>query len=83
MITIYNVKKSEMLTHPNGEVFYLCELRGLSTDVKPKTIKNGSIENGSSFIEIDTGDIYLYDLDSKEWNNINGGESSESNSEEK
>lgn len=74
MISIYDVKKSEMLTHPNGEVFYLCELRGLSTDVKPKTIKNGSIENGSSFIEIDTGDIYLYDLHNEEWMNITNPE---------
>ncbi|MBO7695278.1 MAG: hypothetical protein J6T10_21860 [Methanobrevibacter sp.] len=84
MISIYDVKKSEMLTHPNGEVFYLCELRGLSTDVKPKSIKNGSIENGSSFIEIDTGDIYLYDLANEEWNNLNSGDtpSEETPSEE-
>ena len=85
MISIYNVKKSEMLTHPNGEVFYLCELRGLSTDLKPTARDNGSIENGSQFIEIDTGDIYLYDLNGKEWINISGGETpnEESNSEEK
>ena len=70
MISIYNVKKSEMLTHPNGEVFYLCELRGLSSDEKPKAINNGSIENGSQFIEIDTGNIYLYDLDSESWESI-------------
>ena len=70
MVTIYNVKKSEMLTHPNGEVFYLCELRGLSTDEKPTTIENGTIENGSAFIEINTGKVYLYNLDSKEWNEV-------------
>ena len=74
MISIYNVKKSEMLTHPNGEVFYLCELRGLSTDDKPKVIDNGSIENGSQFIEIDTGDVYLYDLDNESWENVTSGE---------
>lgn len=74
MISIYNVKKSEMLTHPNGEVFYLCELRGLSTDEKPTVIDNGSIENGSQFIEIDTGDIYLYDLDNESWEKITSGE---------
>ena len=73
MISIYNVKKSEMLTHPNGEVFYLCELRGLSTDEKPTAIDNGSIENGSQFIEIDTGDVYLYNLANEEWNNITSG----------
>lgn len=77
MISIYNVKKSEMLTHPNGEVFYLCELRGLSTDEKPIAIDNGSIENGSQFIEIDTGDVYLYDLDNEQWINLNGEENQE------
>lgn len=59
-----------MINHPNGEVFYLCELRGLSTDTKPTSIQNGTIENGSEFKEIDTGDVYLYDLENKEWDNI-------------
>lgn len=84
MVTIYNIKKSEMINHPNGEVFYLLELRGLSTDAKPKTIKNGTIENGSVFIEIDTGDVYMYDGNGKDWINLNGDTSEEqTNSEEK
>ena len=45
MITIYNTKKSN-IDRVNGEVFYLLELRGLSTDEKPITIANGTIENG-------------------------------------
>lgn len=84
MVTIYNIKKSEMINNPNGEVFYLLELRGLSTDTKPTTIKNGTIENGSVFIEIDTGDVYMYDGHGKDWINLNGEESEEqTNSEEK
>lgn len=67
MVTIYNIKKSEMINHPNGEVFYLLELRGLSTDEKPTSIENGTIENGSTFIEIDTGDVYIFDAENKEW----------------
>lgn len=67
MVTIYNIKKSEMINHPNGEVFYLLELRGLSTDEKPVEIENGTIENGSVFIEIDTQDVYIYDGENKEW----------------
>ena len=70
MVTIYNIKKSEMINHPNGEVFYLLELRGLSTDEKPTTIENGTIENGSVFIEIDTGNVSIYDLENKEWNEV-------------
>lgn len=68
MVTIYNIKKSEMINHPNGEVFYLLQLRGLSSDEKPVEIENGTIENGSEFIEIDTGDVYLFDAENKEWN---------------
>ena len=70
MVTIYNIKKSEMINHPNGEVFYLLELRGLSTDEKPVEIENGTIENGSVFIEIDTGDVYIFDAVNKEWNGV-------------
>ena len=77
MVTIYNVKKSEMINHPNGEVFYILELRGLSTDVKPTEIENGTIENGSVFIEIDTGDVYLYNGYTKEWLNVTSPETTE------
>jgi len=67
MVTIYNIKKSEMINHPNGEVFYLLELRGLSTDEKPTTIENGTIENGSVFIEIDTQEVFIYDGENEIW----------------
>lgn len=82
MITIYNIKKSEMINHPNGEVFYLLEMRGLSTDEKPLEIENGTIENGSVFIEIDTQDVYIYDGVSKEWINPDVDTESEEQSEE-
>ena len=68
MITIYDYKKTQVAN--NGKVTYLLELRGLSTDSKPTTIANGDIENGSSFIEIDTGDVYLYNGTSKEWSKV-------------
>lgn len=38
------------------------ELRGLSTDTKPTDVGNGSV-----FIEIDTGTIYMFDAVSKQW----------------
>ena len=28
------------------------------------------IDNGSVFIEIDTGTVFIYDLTSKEWNEV-------------
>lgn len=45
----------------------LVELRGLSTDTKPTAIDGIDICNGSSFVEIDTQDIYFYDSVSETW----------------
>ena len=39
------------------------ELRGLSTDTKPTE----DVENGTIFIEIDTGKIYMFDLENEQW----------------
>lgn len=67
MVTIYNVKK---VSGEKEEPKFLVELRGLSTDSKPIVLENGNIENGSQFIEIDTGKLYLFDAESKEWKEI-------------
>ena len=48
----------------------IVELRGLSTDVKPTKLGNEDIENGSTYIEIDTGSIYMFDAQSKTWKEI-------------
>ena len=67
MITIYDIKK---VKKQNATIKFLVELRGLSTDSKPTTIENGIVENGSSFLEIDKGDLYLYDLVGQQWNKV-------------
>lgn len=64
MITIYNVKKNSL---KNGIPYLLCELRGLSTDEKPTELEYGKINNGSVFIEMDTQNIYFFDLNSNSW----------------
>lgn len=46
------------------------ELRGLSTDNKPIEIDSKIIDNGSVFIEIDTGKMFFYDLDGKAWKEV-------------
>ena len=44
------------------------ELYGLSGDIKPTVTFNGvKIENGSSFLEMDTSKVYLYDAENDEW----------------
>lgn len=66
MVTIYNIKNS-ILKEQQPLLF---ELRGLSTDDKPTIIEDNPVDNGSSFIEIDTGKLYLYNLDGKTWEEI-------------
>lgn len=42
---------------------YIYEFRGLSTDEKPEPKKG----NGSTFFEIDTGDLYCFDEENGQW----------------
>ena len=67
MVTVYKMEKKEN----TGDI--LVELRGLEDDVKPTSINGGKIENGSTFIEIDTGDEYMYDLENTTWYKIASG----------
>ena len=47
---------------------YLFELVGLSTDEKPVGLFDGQpIKNGSTFLEIDTGAVFMYDQQNNIW----------------
>lgn len=50
-----------MVTHKTGDGI-TNEYYGISTDQKPK-----SPPNASTFYEIDTGELYMYDAESKKW----------------
>lgn len=63
MISIY--QKRDVITREGVETKEI-EMRGLSTDEKPTE----NIVNGTSFIEIDTGKVYMYDLENEEWKEI-------------
>jgi hypothetical protein len=67
VITIYDTKNNKF---EQEETFIIVELRGLSTDTKPTEINGKTINNGSTFIEIDTGKIYFYDLSNEEWKEV-------------
>ena len=67
MITIY--KNDNIKITKEGEIIS-AELRGLSTDTKPSTIEGKTINNGSVFIEIDTGKIFFFDGTSKTWKEV-------------
>lgn len=64
MISIYKVENTYI--KPSA-VFISVVLRGLSTDTKPTEVNDKKIDNGSVFIEIDTGKFYFYDLENEQW----------------
>lgn len=67
MISIYS--NVNLKSTSEGELSNF-ELRGLSTDEKPTEINGKKVDNGSTFIEIDTGKLYFYDLENEEWKEI-------------
>ena len=70
MISLFKNEKSRV----EGDVIYnVVDLRGLSDDEKPTTLGVNSIDNGSTFMEIDTGDKYMYDLENTTWYKIESG----------
>lgn len=69
MITISETGKSRGLGKNKKTIL---ELRGTSTDKSSLTdkVEKYSIDNGSIFIEIDTGKVYMYNLDTTSWSEI-------------
>ena len=67
MITIQKIENKRTV---EGEEAVNVELRGLSGDDKPIEIANKKVDNGSIFIEIDTGKIFMFDLENKLWKEI-------------
>ena len=47
----------------NGQTVQMSDLYGSSTDTKPTE----GLCNGSSFLEIDTGNVYFWDEDASDW----------------
>lgn len=63
MITVYRDNGLAMTT--DGALVEI-EMRGLSTDEKPTE----NIVNGTVFIEIDTGKVYMFDAEGTKWKEI-------------
>lgn len=60
------ITKREVLEYSESAYAEYIEASGLSTDTKP----TDGIATGSLFLEVDTGDVYAYDEDGTEWNQI-------------
>ena len=69
MITIYE-RKNISNNERNNNDYEMVEIRGLSTDTKPTKTGEKNIDNGSIFIEIDTGKLFFYDLSSQTWKEV-------------
>lgn len=67
MTTIQKIENQRTI---NMEEAITAELRGLSTDEKPVKIAGKKVDNGSVFVEIDTGKFYLFDFDNQEWKEV-------------
>ena len=67
MISLYKLENT--FIKPDSD-YISVELRGLSSDEKPTEMNGKKIDNGSAFIEMDTGKVYLYDLENEEWNEV-------------
>ena len=63
MVTIYKIERADI----KGAGKFLVEFRGLADDDKPTSIGGATIENGSSYLEMNTGKIYYYDLENTTW----------------
>lgn len=46
------------------------DLRGKSTYTKPTKANGNDVPHGSTYIEMDTGDCFMYDINDDTWNQI-------------
>ena len=67
MISI--VKTNYKTSDKSGE-YFVGDLAGLSTDAKPTEIDSMKVGNGCSFIEIDTGKLFFFDLENELWKEV-------------
>lgn len=67
MISLYKLENTDI--RPDGD-YISVEFRGLAGDTKPVEYNGKKIANGSTFIEIDTGKVFLYDIESEEWKEV-------------
>ena len=66
MITVTLAKQTNYDNQPAEDMYF--ELYGLSTDTKPtETYQGVAIRNTSVFYEMNTGKLYMYDADNKQW----------------
>lgn len=63
------VKTNYETTDKSGK-YFIGDLACNSSDTKPTEIDGMKVGNGCTLIEVDTGKIYLYDLENEQWNEV-------------
>lgn len=65
MVTIIEVKNKSI----DGTAVF--ELRGKSSDAKPIGFYNEAlVGNGSTFLEMDTGNVFMFDEENQKWEEL-------------
>ena len=59
-------KNSTLIEVKDGQALYAAELYGSSTDSKP----TAGYANGTIFLEVDTGNVYLFDETAGSWTKL-------------
>lgn len=63
------IKTNYETTNKSGK-YFIGDLGGLSTDEKPTQIDGMKVGNGCTYLEIDTGKIFFYDLENEQWKEV-------------
>lgn len=58
-----SIIKTDVIKNEEGKIIKTAQFAGLSTDSKPTE----DVGNGSFFIEENTGKIYIFDEENKQW----------------
>lgn len=64
------VNKKERVRIVGENIYELVEFSGNSEDTKPTEDGGRLVDNGSVFIEVDTGKLFFYDLENEEWKEV-------------
>lgn len=70
MITADKAKAAAFVTAEDPEPKCLFEFSGLSGDEKPKAFAGAAVANGSTFLEMDTSSVYIYDEGNETWREL-------------
>lgn len=50
-----------------SDIDHSADLRGLSTDIKPTAANGDDVNHGSTFLCMDTGELWMYNKNNDTW----------------